>query len=238
MAGHSKWANIKHRKASQDSKRGKIFTKLIKEITVAARAGGGEPDHNPRLRLLLDKARHVNMPSDNTTRAIKKGTGELPGVHYEAHMYEGYGPAGSAVLVEVLTDNKNRAVADLRKTFSRRGGNLGEAGSVSWMFNHEGVIRVKPEGLSEDDLLEALIDFDVEDISVHDDLATILCDKKQIETVRKILVDKGLTVESAELEWVAKDPVELDEKNATKVFDFLEAIEDMEDVQNVYSNAG
>ncbi|HJM68634.1 MAG TPA: YebC/PmpR family DNA-binding transcriptional regulator [Candidatus Babeliales bacterium] len=236
MAGHSKWANIKHRKAAQDSKRGKIFTKLIKEITISARAGGGDPDGNPHLRLLLEKARHVNMPSENTTRAIKKGTGELPGVHYEAHMYEGYGPAGSAIIVEVLTDNKNRCVADLRKTFSRNGSNLAEGGAVSWMFQQLGVVRAKTAGLSEDDLLEALIDFDVNDIHVDGDHAVITCDKKELENIRKELTGKGLPIESAELEWIAKDPVEMDEKSTEKVYNFLEILDDMDDVQNVYSN--
>jgi len=238
MAGHSKWANIKHRKASQDAKRGKTFTKLNKEITVAARAGGGDPDCNPRLRTLLDKARQVNMPQENTSRAIKKGTGELPGVHYEAHTYEGHGPSGSAIMVEVLTDNKNRCVADLRANFSRRGGNLSEGGSVSWMFDHKGVIRIKTEGLTEDDLLEALIDFDIEDISVDGDHAAIFTNMKDLDTVRKAISEKGLPIENAELEWVAKDSVELDEKAAGKVFDFLEFIEDMDDVQNVYTNVG
>src|SRR3990167_6572613 len=236
MAGHSKWANIKHRKAAQDSKRGKIFTKLNKEITVAAKAGGGDPDGNPRLRLLLEKARQVNMPSENTTRAIKKGTGELPGVSYEAHTYEGYGPAGSAVIVDVLTDNRNRCVADLRQTFSRNGGNLAEGGAVSWMFNQLGVVRAKTNNLSEDDLLETLIDFDVNDISIDDGLATILCDKKELENVRKELADKGLKIENAELEWVAKDPIHLDEKEAEKVYNFLELLEEIDDVQNVYCN--
>ena len=238
MAGHSKWANIKHRKASQDAKRGKTFTKLNKEITVAALAGGGDPDCNPRLRTLLDKARQVNMPQENTSRAIKKGTGELPGVHYEAHTYEGHGPSGSAIMVEVLTDNKNRCVADLRANFSRRGGNLSEGGSVSWMFDHKGVIRIKTEGLTEDDLLEALIDFDIEDISVDGDHAAIFTNMKDLDTVRKAISEKGLPIENAELEWVAKDSVELDEKAAGKVFDFLEFIEDMDDVQNVYTNVG
>lgn len=238
MAGHSKWANIKHRKASQDAKRGKIFTKIIKEITVAAKTGGGDPDNNPRLRLLLDKARHVNMPADNANRAIKKGTGELPGVSYEAHTYEGYGPVGSAVIVEVLTDNKNRCIADLRKTFTRNSGNVGESGSVNWMFNQYGVIHCKTENLTEDDLLEALIDYDIHDIKVDGDTAIISCDLKQLDMVRKILVDKGLSVTHAEPEWIAKEPLQLEEKDAEKVINFLDALEELDDVQNVYSNLG
>ena len=236
MSGHSKWANIKHRKAAQDAKKGKVFTKLIKEITVAARQGGGLPEHNPKLRLLLEKARQVNMPVDNSTRAIKKGTGELPGVAYEEHTYEGYGPHGIAVIVEVLTENKNRCVAELRKMFTLKGGVLGDSGSVAWMFDRLGVIQIKRENLSEDDLLETLIDFDIKDIKVQNDGALITCEIKQLEMVKKVLSDKGLTIESAEIEWVAKNPVDLDEAAGTKVMEFVDYIEELDDVQDVYTN--
>ena len=162
MAGHSKWANIKHKKAKEDAKKGKIFTKLIKEITVAAKQGG-DPASNPRLRLLLEKAKQENMPAENATRAIKKGTGELPGVHYDPMMYEGFGPGGIAILVETLSDNKNRIVAEMRTTFSRGGGNLGEANTVNWMFEKKGVIRMPDTGVSEDELIEKLLDYKLSD---------------------------------------------------------------------------
>ena len=175
MAGHSKWANIKHKKAKEDAKKGKIFTKLIKEITVAAKQGG-DPASNPRLRLLLEKAKQENMPAENATRAIKKGTGELPGVHYDPMMYEGFGPGGIAILVETLTDNKNRTVAEMRTTFSRGGGNLGEANTVNWMFEKKGVIRMADKGLSEDELIEQLLDYNVESIHIGDGVVTITTD--------------------------------------------------------------
>lgn len=236
MAGHSKWANIKHKKSREDAKRGKAFTKIIKEITVAARSAGGDPDHNPKLRQLIDKAKNVNMPKENIVRAIKKGTGELPGVNYESIEYEGYGPHGIAVLVEVLTDNKNRAVADLRHLFSSKGGNLGESGSVKWMFERLGIVRAKDEIISENDLLEKLIDFDIVDLKKYDDIFSIVCESKSLDMVKKAVESIGLKVESAELEWIPKTPVGLPENQAEKVYDFLNTLDDLDDVQNVYSN--
>lgn len=236
MSGHSKWATIKHKKAALDAKRGKVFTKIIKEITVAARTGGGDVNGNPRLRTLVDKARAVNMPLDNITRAIKKGTGELPGQNYEAHTYEGYGPAGMAVIVEVLTDNKNKAVAELRHVFSREGGNVGETGSVNWMFERAGVIRAQGSQLNEDFLLENLLDYPVKNIDQEDDTFVVITEPQACDKVKQAILDLGATVKEAELEWVPKTMVHLDETQEEKALQFLDKIEDLEDVQNVYAN--
>lgn len=235
MAGHSKWANIKHRKAAQDAKRGKIFTRLVKEITVAAKAGGGDPTTNPRLRTLIEKAKAANMPAENLKRAIQKGTGELPGVSYEEHMYEGYGPHNVAVIVEVLTDNKNRAVADVRHAFSSKGGSLAAGGAVSWMFAKTGVVRATG-ATTEDELLETLLDYDVNDISQDDTSFMITCDPKSIEPIKNALVEAGLTVDSAEMEWVASNTTKLNEEQQEQAFSFLNALEQLDDVQNVYTN--
>ena len=176
MSGHSKWATIKHKKAKEDAKRGKSFTKLIKEITIAARIGGADPEGNPRLRLLMDKAKEINMPQENTMRAIKRGTGELPGMSYEHYNYEGYGPGHIAVIIEMLTDNKNRAIAELRALFTRKGGTLAESGAVSWMFEKLGVLRIPIKGLTEDQLIEMLLDYDIKDIYKEETLFVITCD--------------------------------------------------------------
>lgn len=236
MAGHSKWKSIKHKKAIADSKRSKSFTKLIKEITVAARTGGGDPNGNARLRFLLDKAKEINMPLENAQRAIKKGTGELPGVQYEAYTYEGYGPGGIAVIVEVLTDNKNKAIAELRHVFSRNNGSIGESGAVGWMFERLGVIHAQDGSLSEDQLLEHLLDYDVKDISREDQSWIITCSPKALDPVRQAVLKLGLKVDEAELELVAKNTVNLGESDESKAIEFLQALEDLEDVQNVYSN--
>ncbi len=236
MSGHSKWATIKHKKAALDAKRGKVFTKIIKEITVAARVGGGDTNANPRLRTLVDKARSVNMPLDNIQRAIKKGTGELPGQNYEAQTYEGYGPAGMAVIVEVLTDNKNKAVAELRHAFSRDGGNVGETGSVNWMFERAGVIRAQGPQLNEDFLLETLLDYPIKNIDQEDDVFVILTEPNACDKVKQVLVDLGATVKEAELEWVPKTTVHLDATQEEKALHFLDKLEDLDDVQNVYAN--
>lgn len=236
MAGHSKWANIKHRKAAQDAKRGKQFTKLSKEITICAKVGGGDPAANARLRQLIEKGRDINMPLDNITRAIKKGTGELPGAQYESIMYEGYGPHSIAVIVDILTDNKNRTVAEIRNIFSNRGGSLAESGAVNWMFNKLGVVRCSQENLTEDTLLEQLIDYDVKDISIDESIATITCDPKSLEAIKSALQNHGYTIQSAELEWVAQNMVTLKEDESEKAHEFLEALDDHDDVQNVYTN--
>ncbi len=237
MAGHSKWKSIKHKKAIADAKRSKSFTKLIKEITVAARTGGGDPAGNPRLRFLLEKARDVNMPAENANRAIKKGTGELPGVQYEAYAYEGYGPGGIAVIVEVLTDNKNKAIGEIRHVFSRKGGSLGESGTVGWMFDRLGVIRTAEDSkVSEEQLMEALLSYDVRDIDCEDDGCVITCNPRILQDVKQALEAFGLKVLEAEIELVPRTTMALKEDEEARAIEFLEAVEELEDVQNVYSN--
>jgi YebC/PmpR family DNA-binding regulatory protein len=236
MSGHSKWATIKHKKAKEDSKRGKVFTKLVREITVAAREGGPDPDGNARLRLILEKAKAVNMPADNVQRAIKKGSGELGGEAYIPHTYEGYGVHGTAVIIETLSDNKNRTVADLRHVFSRMGGNLAENGAVSWMFEHKGVVR-GTTAKSEDDLLEKLLEVDIDDLSKQEDSVVITCPIPSLESVKKAAAAAGVTIEHAQIEWVAKNQLSIDDAAAEEqVFKMLEGLEDLDDVQNVYTN--
>ncbi|HEV2916453.1 MAG TPA: YebC/PmpR family DNA-binding transcriptional regulator [Candidatus Babeliales bacterium] len=237
MSGHNKWSQIKHKKAKEDAKRGQAFTKLTKEITVAARAGGGDPAHNSHLRLLLEKAKQVNMPLENSQRAIKKGTGELPGVSYESFTYEGYGPYGIAIMVEVLSDNKNRTVAELRRLFNEYGGTLGESGTVAWMFERKSIITIKTD-LSEDGLLELLIDADVEvdDIQNMNDDISIISDPKTAMRIKQILDTIACTLEDASIGWIAKGKVELPDEKAAKAYEFLEALDNHDDVQNVYTN--
>lgn len=235
MAGHNKWSQIKHKKAKEDSKRSKAFTKLIKEITVSARAHGGDPAHNPHLRLLLEKGKEINMPIDNAKRAIQRGTGELPGAHYESIQYEGYGPYGIAIIVDCLSDNRNRTVASMRKIFSTHNGTLGETGSVNWMFNQSGVIRTK-KPYSEDDILEMLLDFSIDDIIVDQDAATIICAPRELDAVKQALIKCSVAIESAEFEWIAKDKIELSDEQSEKVIALLSELDDNEDVQQVYSN--
>lgn len=237
MSGHSKWATIKHKKAKEDSKRGKAFTKLIREITVAAREGGGDLNGNAKLRLIVEKAKAVNMPQDNIARAIKKGTGELDGgAQYESSMYEGYGPYGVAVMVETLTDNKNRTVSELRHLFTKVGGNLAESGAVSWMFERKGVVSGTGK-LTEDELIEKLIDYNIDDISVEDSVATVTCASHDLDTVKKVLEGEQFKIESAQVEWVAKNTVALDNKgHEDAVYKFLEDLDDLDDVQNVFAN--
>ena len=235
MSGHSKWSQIKHKKAITDAKRGQAFTKLIKEITLVARQGGGDPAANARLRLLIEKAKNVNMPLDNISRAIKRGTGELPGVSYEPMMYEGYGPYGIAVMVDALTDNKNRTVAELRRVFTNKGGNLGETGSVEWMFEKMGVVDAAGAS-NEDTILEKLIDYDIKDVKADGTLFSIYCDPKSLEQIKQVLVALGLTIQKAEVEWVARNSIPLSSDNTQKAVEFLENLQDLDDVQNVYTN--
>ncbi|NBV40294.1 YebC/PmpR family DNA-binding transcriptional regulator [bacterium] len=236
MAGHSKWANIKHKKAKEDAKKGQVFTKISKEISVAAKQGG-DPAMNPRLRLLIEKANAANMPKENVLRAIKKGTGELPGVNYEPMTYEGYGPGGIAILVETLTDNKNRTVAEMRTLFSRNGGNLGESGTVNWMFEKKGVIHAKNNtNKSEDELLEALIDFEIEDIKIEDGIAIITTSFDSLGQVRDTVAQLGLTIQEAELEWLPKNTMAVSEEDQDKAISFLETLDDHDDVQHVFTN--
>lgn len=236
MAGHSKWKQIKHKKAKTDAARGKQFTKLIKEITVAARLGGGDPSGNARLRFLIDKAKDINMPQDNIIRAIKKGTGELPSTQYEQYTYEGYGPGGIAVIVDVLTDNKNKAIAELRYTFSRKGGTIADTGAVAWMFEKFGVIRCSGPQFTEDKLLELLLDYNIHDINADDHAFTVTCDVRALEEVKNILKAAGLTIDEAEVEWVPKNSIQLPKDEEEKAYEFLQAVEDLDDVQNVYTN--
>lgn len=237
MSGHSKWATIKRKKAALDAKKGKIFTKLIKEITIAARQGGGDPAGNPRLRLAIDNAKAENMPAENIERAIKKATGELEGVTYHELTYEGYGPAGVAMLVEVATDNKNRTVAEVRHIFSKHGGSLGETGSVAWMFERKGVITLPKQDKSEDDILAIVLDAGADDLQTEEEFYEITTSIENFESVRKALQENNLKVDNASLQWVAKNTLEVKGEDAEKVMKLIEALEDCDDVQNVYSNA-
>jgi YebC/PmpR family DNA-binding regulatory protein len=237
MSGHSKWATIKRKKGALDAKRGKMFTKLIKELTIAAREGGGDPAANPRLRLAVDNAKAANMPQDNIERAIKKATGELEGVTYHELTYEGYGPAGVAVLVEVATDNKNRIVAEVRHLFSKYGGSMGETGSVAWMFDRKGVITLQKQGWSEDDIMELILDAGAEDLQSEEEFFEIQTPLESFEPVRKTIADKNLSIENASLQWIAKNTLPVSGDEAERVMKLIEALEDNDDVQNVYSNA-
>ncbi len=237
MSGHSKWSTIKRKKAANDAKRGKLFTKLIKEITIAARQGGGDPSGNPRLRLAVDNAKAANMPMDNIERAIKKATGELEGVVYTELTYEGYGPGGVAILVEAATDNKNRTVAEVRHLFNKHGGSLGETGSVAWMFDKKGIITLPTQGKTEDDIMEIVLDAGAEDISEEDGYFEVTTEVENFESVRRALADAGLEIENASLQWIAKNTVDVSGETAEKILKLIDALEDNDDVQNVYSNA-
>lgn len=236
MSGHSKWSTIKRKKAVEDSKRGKAFTKLIKEISVCARVGGGDPAGNPRLRLLLDKSKAINMPQENAIRAIKRGTSDTSGANYESILYEGYGPHNVAIIIEALTDNKNRTVAEIRRLFTSHGASLGETGTVSWMFERKGVVRAENHTMKEDDLLEDLLAYDIDEIKNDDGFFAIYCEPKSIEPIKETLIKLGFKIESADLEWVAKNTMDLSEAQSAEVYKFLTELEDHDDVQNVYSN--
>lgn len=237
MAGHSKWANIQHRKGAQDKKRGKLFTKLIREITVAARLGGGDITSNPRLRMAVDKAKGQSMPKDNIERAIKRGSGDLDGADYSEIRYEGYGPGGTAVMVDCLTDNRNRTVAEVRHAFSKHGGNLGADGSVNYLFNHVGQL-LYPAGSDEDSIMDAAIEAGAEDVCVDNDQSVeVLTDPAEFESVRDQMVSAGLEPESAQLTMRASTNSELGAKEAASMIKLLEVLEDLDDVQEVYSNA-
>lgn len=237
MSGHSKWATIKRKKAALDAKKGKIFTKLIKEITIAARHGGGDPDGNPRLRLAIDNAKAANMPAENIERAIKKATGELEGATYHEVIYEGYGPGGVAILVEAATDNKNRTVAEIRHIFSRNGGTLGEANSVAWMFERKGIITVKREGKSEDEMMEIILDAGADDLETEEEFFEVTTSLESFERVRKALSEKKINIENASLQWVAKNQIAVSGEESEKLMKLIESLEDCDDVQNVFSNA-
>ena len=237
MAGHSKWANIKHRKAAADSKKGKVFTRLIKEITVAAKMGGGDPDSNPRLRLMLDKARDANMTKDSVTRAVQRGTGELEGVSYEAARYEGYGPGGAAVMVDCLTDNRTRTIAEVRHAFTKNGGNIGADGSVAFLYKHCGQFVFAP-GASEDKVLEPALDAGAEDVVTNPDGSIeVICAPADFEKVKAGLEKAGLKPDAAEVTMKPLSESELAGEDAAKMRSLLEALEELDDVQNVYTTA-
>lgn len=238
MSGHSKWANIKHKKTAEDAKRGKVFTKIIKEIIVAARIGGGDPGANPRLRGALLNARTNNVPKDNVERAIKKGTGELEGVQYEESTYEGYGPGGAAVLLESLSDNKNRTVADVRHVFNKYGGNLGENGCVAWMFQKRGWIAVAKKDTQEDALMAAALDAGAEDVREEDDdNYEIITVPEDFDAVKKALEDAGIPIGDAEVTMLPQSYVSLSGKDAELMMKLMDALDDSDDVQKVYTNA-
>ena len=236
MSGHSKWSSIKHKKGAADAKRGKIFTKIIKEITVATRIGGGDPDGNPRLRTAIMGAKSKNMPVDNITRAIKKGTGELEGIQYEEHTYEGYGPGGAAIFLEAMTDNKNRTVSEIRTALGKAGGNLGENGCVGWMFEQKGLITVKTEAKSEDDLMELAIDAGADDLQTVDEHYEITTAVENFEAVRKALEDAGVPMELAEITRIPQNTVSIDEKKGRSLLKLMDLLEDHDDIQKAYSN--
>lgn len=236
MSGHSKWATIKRKKAATDAKRGKIFTNIIKEITIAAREGGGDADSNPRLRQAVSNAKSANMPSDNITRAIKKGTGELPGVTYEEVSYEGYGPAGVAIFMECLTDNKQRTVAEIRHLISKYGGNLGENGSVSWMFDKKGQITLKANEHEEDVVFEAALEAGAEDFEAADNVFIVSTDSSEIMSVRDALDSQGYEIESANIDMVPKNLHNVESDKEQSVITLLEALEDHDDIKAVYTN--
>ena len=236
MSGHSKWATIKHKKGALDAKRGALFTKVIKEITVAARNGGGNPDANPRLRTALAKAKEANMPSDNIDRAIKKGTGELPGVIYEEVNYEGYGPGGVAILIEALTDNKNRTTAEIRSILEKKGGNMSGAGSVAWQFAKKGFIVVKKQAVDEEKLMTIALDAGASDFNSDKDSYDIITEPQDFEKVKKAVTDAKVSQESAEITMIPSTTVKLAVSDAKSVFALVESLEDHEDVQHVYAN--
>jgi YebC/PmpR family DNA-binding regulatory protein len=236
MSGHSKWATIKHKKGAADAKRGRLFTKLIKEITMSARLGGGNPDGNPRLRKAVDDAKAVNMPAENIKRGIQRGTGELPGVSYEEVTYEGYGPGGVAVLIEAMTDNKNRTLPEIRTIFSKHGGNLSESGSVRFLFQKKGYITIEKQKATEDAVMEAAIEAGAEDVRTTDQLHEIVTDPEALAAVKAQLEQKGLPLSFAEVDMIPTTEVALDSRKADQMMKLMEALEEHEDVQHVWAN--
>ena len=236
MAGHSKWANIKHRKGAQDAKRGKVFTKIIKEITVAARLNGGDLDSNPRLRSAVSNARSNNMPQDNILRAIKKGTGDLEGVNYEEMIYEGYGPLGIAIYMEVITDNKNRTVSELRHILNKNSGSLAEPGSVSWMFKRTGMIILSSNSLNEDGLLNDILESGANDFEINGDNAYISTDQSELMTVKENLEKRGYDIKSSEHVMSPNSLQIIDAEDFDKVLSLMETIDNHDDVNHVFSN--
>jgi YebC/PmpR family DNA-binding regulatory protein len=236
MSGHSKWSTIKHKKAAQDAKRGAMFTKVIKELTVAARMGGGDVDMNPRLRTAVLKAKAVNMPQDTMQRAIMKGTGELPGVNYEEITYEGYGPGGVAMIVTVLTDNRNRTVAEIRKIFSKNGGNLGESGCVAWMFQKKGLIVVDKDKVDEDELFTIALEAGAEDVRPADAMYEVITSVEDFEPVKQGITTKGIEPSSSEVSLLPQTTIRLEGSQARQLLKLMDELEEHDDVQNIYAN--
>jgi len=238
MSGHSKWSQIKHKKANTDAKKGKSFTKIVKEITVAAKSGGGDPEGNPRLRLAIDKAKEVNMPSDNIKKAIMKGTGELPGTTYEEVMYEGYGPGGAAIMMDVLTDNKNRTVSEIRHILSKHGGNLGESGCVSWIFDKRGYILVDKSKVDEDSLMTIVLDAGAEDMKndPKEDNYEVITAPENLNAVKNSISGNKIDISLAEVTMLPKNYVPLEGSAAEQMMKLIDALEDHDDIQNVYAN--
>ena len=237
MSGHSKWANIKHKKGKEDARRGKVFTKLIKEITVAARMGGGDPNANPRLRSAVLAAKAENMPKDNLERAIKKGTGELEGVNYEEMSYEGYGPGGTALIVESLTDNKNRAIAEIRHIFNKWGGNIGSTGCVAWMFDKKGLIVVDKKNVSEDLLMETAIEAGAEDVKDEGDSFEVFTAPEDFDAVKEAIEKAKIVCDSSEVTMIPQNYTRIEGSDAEKMIKMMDALDDCDDVQNVHTNA-
>lgn len=236
MSGHSKWASIKHKKGKEDAKRGKIFTKLIKEITTATRIGGKDIENNPRLRTAILKAKTCSMPADNITKAIKKGTGEIEGVRYEDFTYEGYGPSGVAVLIEVTTDNKNRTISEIKHSFSKYGGNLGETGCVHWMFEKKGYISIDKSKYSGDEIMEIALEAEANDVKEDEENFEIITDINNFEKIKQIFQNKNIEFITAEITMIPKSTVKLEGKKAQQMLNLMELLEDLDDVQNVYAN--
>jgi len=236
MSGHSKWATIKRKKSATDAARGRVFTRLIKEISIAAKHGGGDPAGNPRLRTAILAAKSSNMPADNIDRAIKKGTGELEGVHYEEITYEGYGPSGVAILVDTVTDNKNRTAAELRNIFTKHGGNMGSQGCVAWMFSPKGLITLESSKTDEDTLMSIALDAGADDIKQEEGVFEVVTSPAAFEAVKKALEDKGLPLSSAELTKVPQNTVQMDASHAATMLKLMDAIEEFDDTQKVYAN--
>ena len=236
MSGHSKWHSIKHKKAKVDAARGRVFTKIIKEITVAARIGGGDQESNPRLRAALSAAKSANMPSKNIDNAIKKGTGELPGVVYEDVVYEGYGPAGVALYMEAVTDNKNRTVAEIRHLLSKNNGNLGESGSVAWMFEKKGLIQIPVSYCSEDEMMESALECGAEDIKAEDDFYEIYTAYEELNQVRTAFEEKEIPVENSEVTMIPQNSIKVEGKAAEQMIRVMDVLDEHDDIQNVHAN--
>ncbi|HEX9689275.1 MAG TPA: YebC/PmpR family DNA-binding transcriptional regulator [Thermoanaerobaculia bacterium] len=236
MSGHSKWSTIKHKKGAADARRGRLFTKLIREITMSARLGGGSPEANPRLRKAIEDAKAVNMPAENIKRAIQRGTGELPGVTYEEVTFEGYGPGGVAILIEAMTDNKNRTLPEIRTIFAKHGGNLGESGSVKFLFQKKGYVAIEKDKATEDDVMEAAIEAGAEDVSFTDQYHEVQTSPEMFPQVKAKLEEKGLPLAIAEISMIPTTEVPLDQRKAEQTMKLMEALEDHDDVQNVWAN--